>query len=221
MSQSKLQTPAPGGPSTKTQASTGAAEPTPRRVVIVDDEAIIRIDLKEMLTGLGYVVVGEAADAPTGVELVRRVRPDLVVMDIKMTPEMDGIAAAENLFQDRIAPVVLLTAYSQDELIERAKEAGVVGYVVKPFKESDLRPVIEVAVARFRELRALEHEVASLKDLVETRKLMERAKGILMDTYGLKEAEAFKRIQRTAMNNRKTMKGVAESIILFHEAGRA
>lgn len=209
-------------PETQTRTPAVAAKtPAPRRVVIVDDEAIIRIDLREVLTSLGFEVVGEAADAPTAVDLARRLRPDLVVMDIRMTAEMDGISAAEILAGERIAPVVLLTAYSQADLIQRAKEAGVAGYVVKPFSESDLLPAIEIAMSRYQELRSLEDEVVSLKDLIETRKKIERAKGILMDSYHLKEAEAFKRIQRTSMNQRKSMKEVAEAIILFHEAGKA
>ncbi|MHB0876550.1 MAG: ANTAR domain-containing response regulator [Anaerolineae bacterium] len=187
------------------------------RVVIADDEAIIRIDMREMLTNLGYLVVGEVADGTSAVNLARELRPDIVIMDIKM-PDLDGIDAARILTQERIAPVVLLTAYSQSELIERAKEAGVVGYIVKPIQESDLAPAIEVAMARFSELRALEREVGDLKDALETRKLVDRAKGILMDSQGLTESQAFRRIQTMSMNTRKAMKQVAEAIILAHEA---
>ncbi|NPV09073.1 MAG: response regulator [Anaerolineae bacterium] len=189
------------------------------RVIIADDEAIIRMDLREMLTNLGYLVVGEVADGTSAVNLARELRPDIVIMDIKM-PDLDGIDAARLLTQERIAPVVLLTAYSQSELIERAKEAGVVGYIVKPIRESDLAPAIEVALARFGELRALEREVGDLKDALETRKLVDRAKGILMDSQGLSEAQAFRRIQTMSMNTRKSMKQVAEAIVLAHEAAR-
>jgi len=177
------------------------------------------MDLREMLTNLGYLVVGEVADGTSAVNLARELRPGIVIMDIKM-PDMDGIDAARILTQERIAPVVLLTAYSQSELIERAKDAGVVGYIVKPIRESDLAPAIEVALARFGELRALEREVGDLKDALETRKLVDRAKGILMDTQGLSEADAFRRIQKMSMNTRKSMKQVAEAIILAHEASR-
>lgn len=193
---------------------------TKLRVLVVDDEALIRIDLREMLTSLGYQVVGEAADAPSAIELARQLHPDLVLMDIRMTPEMDGISAAEIMTTERIAPVVLVTAYSQGDLIERAKDAGVVGYVVKTFTEADLLPAIELAVARYQELRSLEHEVTDLRDLLETRKLIDRAKGILMDTYRLTEAEAFLRIRKASMNSRRPMRDVAEAILLAHEAGR-
>ncbi len=189
------------------------------RVVIADDEAIIRMDLREMLTNLGYLVVGEVADGTSAVNLARELRPGIVIMDIKM-PDMDGIDAARILTQERIAPVVLLTAYSQSELIERAKDAGVVGYIVKPVRESDLAPAIEVALARFSELRALEREVGDLKDALETRKLVDRAKGILMDGQSLTESQAFRRIQTMSMNTRKSMKQVAEAIILAHEAAK-
>lgn len=186
------------------------------RVIIADDESIIRMDLKEMLTALGYLVVGEAGDGISAINLARELRPDLVIMDIKM-PDLDGIAAAKVLTEERIAPVLLLTAFSQQELVEGAKEAGVVGYIVKPFREAELVPAIEVALARFKEFRALEKEAAGLKDTLETRKLVERAKGVLMDTQGLKEAEAFRKIQKLSMNTRKSMKEIAEAILLTHE----
>ncbi len=190
------------------------------RVIIADDESIIRMDLREMLTNLGYLVIGEVGDGRSAVNLARELRPDVVVMDIKM-PDMDGIDAAKILTEERISPVLLLTAYSQQELIERAKDAGVVGYIVKPFRESDLAPAIEVAVARFAEFRALEKEVGDLKLALETRKLVDRAKGILMDTQGITEAEAFRKIQKMSMNTRKPMKEVADAIILAQQASVA
>jgi AmiR/NasT family two-component response regulator len=186
------------------------------RVIIADDESIIRMDLREMLTNLGYLVVGEAGDGRSGVNLARELRPDVAIFDIKM-PGMDGIEAARVLTEEKIAPVVLLTAYSQRDLVERAKEAGVVGYITKPMRESDLTPAIEVAMARFSEFRALEEEIGDLKQALETRKFVDRAKGILMDTQGLTEAEAFRKIQKMSMNKRKPMKDVAEAIILAHQ----
>jgi len=186
------------------------------RVIIADDESIIRMDLREMLTNLGYLVVGEAGDGRSAVNLARELKPDVAILDIKM-PDMDGIEAARILTGEKIAPVVLLTAYSQRDLVERAKEAGVVGYITKPMRESDLTPAIEVAIARFSEFRALEKEIGDLKQALETRKLVDRAKGILMDTQGLTEAEAFRKIQKMSMNKRRPMKEVAEAIILAHQ----
>jgi len=186
------------------------------RVIIADDESIIRMDLKEMLSQLGYLVVGEAGDGLSAVNLARELKPDLVIMDIKM-PDLDGIAAAKVLTEERIAPVLLLTAFSQAELVEGAKEAGVVGYIVKPFRESELVPAIEVALSRFKEFRMLERETQGLRETLETRKLVERAKGILMDTQSLKEAEAFRKIQKLSMNTRKSMREIAEAILLAHE----
>jgi two-component system, response regulator PdtaR len=188
------------------------------RVVIADDESIICMDLREMLGNLGYLVVGEAGDGRSAVNLARELRPDVVLMDIKM-PDMDGIEAARILTGERIAPVVLLTAFSQRDLVERAKDAGVVGYLVKPIQEADLAPAIEIALSRFREFRELEREVDDLQDQLETRKLVDRAKGILMDAQGLSEAAAFRRIQKMSMNTRKAMKEIAQAIILTHEAG--
>jgi AmiR/NasT family two-component response regulator len=188
------------------------------RVIIADDESLIRMDLREMLQNLGYLVVGEVGDGRSAVNLARELRPDVVIMDIKM-PDMDGIDAAKVLTEEYIAPVILLTAYSQRDLVDRAKEAGVVGYMVKPFRESDLVPAIEVALARFKEFEALHKEVDDLQVALETRKLVDRAKGILMDTQGLSEAEAFRKIQKMSMNTRKPMKEVAEAIILAHQAG--
>ncbi len=188
----------------------------PERVVIADDESIIRMDLREMLSHLGYDVVGEAADGRTALELTEKLRPDLVILDIKM-PEMDGIDAAEYIAERRLAPVVLLTAYSERHLVERARVAGVSGYLVKPFRESELTPVIELALARFNDVQELKQEVDQLKDALETRKLIERAKGILMEVHGLKEADAFSRMRRTSMDNRKSMREVAEAILLTHQ----
>ena len=188
------------------------------RVIIADDESLIRMDLREMLLNLDYLVVGEVGDGRSAVNLARELKPDVVIMDIKM-PDMDGIDAAKILTEEQIAPVILLTAYSQKDLVERAKEAGVVGYMVKPFRESDLVPAIEVALARFKEFEALHKEVDDLQLALETRKLVDRAKGILMDTQGLSEAEAFRKIQKMSMNTRKPMKEVAEAIILAHQAG--
>ena len=188
------------------------------RIIIAEDESVIAMDIKEMLNNLGYLVVGEAGDGRSVVNLARELRPDVVLMDIKM-PDMDGIEAGRILTQERVAPVVLLTAFSQPDLIERAREAGVVAYLVKPVQEADLAPAIEIALARFTEFRELEKEVDSLQDQLETRKLVDRAKGILMDTQGLAEADAFRRIQKMSMNTRKSMKEIAQAIILTHEAG--
>lgn len=192
-----------------------------KRIIVADDESIIRMDLREMLTNLGYLVVGEVADGRSAVNLARELRPDLVIMDIRFEgDEFDGIDAAKILTEERIAPVLLLTAYSQQDLIERAKTAGVTGYIVKPFREADLGAAIEVALARFNELKMLEKEVGDLKEALETRKLVDRAKGILMDVQGLSESEAFRKIQKMSMNTRKPMKEVAEAIILAHEASQ-
>ncbi len=190
------------------------------RIIIADDESLIRMDLREMLTNLGYLVVGDVGDGRSAVNLAKELRPDIVIMDIKM-PDMDGIEAAKILTEERVAPVLLLSAYSQQDLVKRAREAGVAGYLVKPFHETDLTPAIEVALGRFSEFRALEREVGDLKETLETRKLVEQAKGILMDTQGLNEAEAFRRIQKMSMNNRKPMKAVAEAIILAHQVGES
>jgi AmiR/NasT family two-component response regulator len=188
------------------------------RVIIADDESIIRMDLREMLTNLDYLVVGEVGDGRSAVNLARELKPDVVIMDIKM-PDMDGIEAARILTEEHIAPVILLTAYSQKDLVERAKVAGVVGYMVKPFREADLSPAIEVALARFKEFETLHKEVDDLQLALETRKLVDRAKGILMDSQGLTESDAFRKIQKMSMNTRKPMKEVAEAIILAHQAG--
>jgi len=187
-----------------------------QRIVIADDESIIRMDLREMLAGLGYQVVGEAADGRTTLHLARTLRPDLVIMDIKM-PEMDGIAAAAALTEEKIAPVLLLTAFSEQDLIQRATQAGVSYYLVKPFREAELVPAIEIALSRYREFVDLQREVTDLKDALETRKIVERAKGVLMETQGIKEAEAFHRIRKASMDSRKSMRQVAEAILLTYE----
>ena len=193
--------------------------PSHARILIADDESLIRLDLREMLSELGYDVIGEAGDGRAALDLARKLLPDLVVMDIKM-PGLDGIAAAEQLTRERICPVVLLTAYSDQDLVERAREAGVVGYVVKPFRPTELMPVIELSLARFEEFRSLEREIGDLKETIETRKVVERAKGVLMETQGLRESDAFHRIRKTSMDTRKSMREVAEAVLLAHEMER-
>ncbi|HUT19509.1 MAG TPA: response regulator [Anaerolineae bacterium] len=188
-----------------------------KRILIADDESLILMDLREMLTNLGYLVVGEAGDGQSAVNMAKELGPDLVIMDIKM-PDLDGIEAAKLLTEDGIAPVLLLTAYSQQDLVERAKEAGVVGYLVKPFRESNLVPAIEITLSRFEEFRTLQKEVEDLREALETRKIVDRAKGILMDTQGLTEQDAFRRIQKMSMNTRRAMKEIAEAIVLAREA---
>lgn len=188
----------------------------PIRVLIAEDEPIVRMDIKELLEGQGYEVVGEAADGQIAIDLARKLKPDVIIMDIRM-PNLDGIEAAKVLTQEEIAPIIFLTAYSDKELVEKAKEVGVIAYIVKPFKESDLFPAIEIAIARFREFQLLRKEVADLKDALETRKLVDRAKGLLMDREGLKEHEAFRLIQKASMDKRKPMKEIAQAIILAYE----
>ena len=184
----------------------------PRRVLIAEDEALIRLDLAEMLREEGYLVVGEACDGQEAVDLSESLRPDLVIMDVKM-PRRDGIDAAAEIASKRIAPIIVLTAFSQRDLVEKARDAGAMAYLVKPFSISDLVPAIEVAVSRFDELTELEREVADLGERLETRKLVERAKGILQASHGMTEPEAFKWIQRAAMDRRTTMKQVAEVVL--------
>ncbi len=184
----------------------------PLRVVIAEDEALIRMDLAEMLADEGYEVVGQAADGQQGVELAEQLRPDLVILDVKM-PVLDGIAAAERIAAQRIAPVVILTAFSQRDLVERARDAGAMAYLVKPFSQSDLAPAIEMAVSRFGEISLLEAEVADLHERLETRKAVERAKAVLQKDLGLSEPDAFRWIQKTAMDLRLTMRQVADGVI--------
>ncbi|MBX3196062.1 MAG: response regulator [Schumannella sp.] len=184
----------------------------PRRVVVAEDESLIRLDIVEILRDNGFEVVGEAGDGETAVQLATELKPDLVVMDVKM-PKLDGISAAEQLSKDHIAPVVLLTAFSQKELVERASEAGALAYVVKPFTPNDLLPAIEIALSRYQQIVALETEVADMVERFETRKLVDRAKGLLNEKMGLSEPEAFRWIQKASMDRRLTMHDVAQAII--------
>lgn len=186
--------------------------PMTTRVVIAEDEALIRLDLKEMLEEEGYTVVGEAGDGEQAVELAREHRPDLVILDVKM-PKLDGISAAEKIAEESIAPVLMLTAFSQRDLVERARDAGAMAYLVKPFSKTDVVPAIEMAVSRFTELKELEKEVADLTLRLETRKLVDRAKSILQTEYGLSEPAAFRWIQKTSMDRRMSMQQVAEAVI--------
>jgi len=191
---------------------TTAPEPVRPRVVIAEDEALIRLDLAEMLGEEGYDVVGEAGDGQRAVELVEEHRPDLVVLDVKM-PKLDGISAAERIAAQRIAPVVILTAFSQRDLVERAREAGAMAYLVKPFEKRDLVPAVEMARSRFAELQQLEAEVADLTERLETRKQVDRAKAIIQETLGVSEPDAFRWIQKTAMDLRLSMRDVAQGVI--------
>ena len=183
-----------------------------RRVVIAEDEVLIRMDLAEMLAEEGYEVVGQAGDGATAVSLAEELRPDLVILDVKM-PVLDGIAAAERIAGQRIAPVVILTAFSQRDLVERARDAGAMAYLVKPFSQSDLVPAIEMAVSRFAELSMLEAEVADLTERLETRKSVDRAKSVLQRELSLSEPDAFRWIQKTAMDLRLSMRQVADGVI--------
>jgi AmiR/NasT family two-component response regulator len=185
---------------------------TARRVLIAEDEALIRLDLKEMLEEEGYDVVAEAGDGAAAVSLADELKPDLVILDVKM-PVLDGISAAEQIARKRIAPVVILTAFSQRDLVEKAREAGAMAYLVKPFQKKDLLPTIEMALSRYTELVGLEAEVDDLHGRLEARKLVERAKGVLMSEHGMTEPEAFRWIQRTSMNRRLTMRALAEAVL--------
>ena len=189
------------------------------RVVVAEDEVLIRLDLAEMLTEEGYEVVGQAGDGETAVDLTTELQPDLVVMDVKM-PKLDGISAAEKIATARIAPVVMLTAFSQRELVDRATQAGAMAYVVKPFGKADLIPAIEVARARFAEIQAVEAEVSDLNERLESRKAVDRAKGLLQAGLGLSEPEAFRWIQKTAMDLRKSMREVADGVIEHGSSGK-
>lgn len=182
------------------------------KIIIADNESIIRMDLKELLEEAGHEVIGECCNGLKAVELTKKMKPDLVLMDIKM-PEMDGITAAKIITEQKIAPVILLTAFSQNEIVEKAKKSGVLAYLVKPISANSLYPAIEIAMSRFSEIKELEHELDDIKNSLETRKLLDRAKGILMDAYNLSESEAYRRIQKYSMAKRKTIKEVAEAIV--------
>lgn len=194
-----------------TENLASSAAPT-RRVVIAEDEALIRMDLAEMLAEEGYDVVAAVEDGEQAVVQAEEFRPDLVILDVKM-PRLDGIAAAQRIASQRIAPVVMLTAFSQRDLVESARDAGAMAYLVKPFGKSDLMPAIEMAVSRFAELQQLEAEVADLSERLETRKLVDRAKGVLQEKLGLSEPDAFRWIQKTAMDLRLSMREVAEGVV--------
>ncbi len=199
--------------------SESTTEPAPRRptrVLIAEDEALIRLDLKEMLQEEGFVVVAEVADGASAVRLTRELDPDLVILDVKM-PVMDGIQAAEEIANERLAAILILTAFSQRELVEKARRAGAMAYLVKPFQKHDLLPAVEIASGRYREMSGLESQVDDLEGRLEARKLVEKAKGLLQDDDGVSEADAFRHIQREAMERRVTMRQVAERIIAGHE----
>jgi len=183
-----------------------------KRILVAEDEAIIRLDLAEMLTESGYEVVGQASNGEQAVTLANELKPDLVVMDVKM-PVLDGLSAAEQIGSQRLCPVVMLTAFSQTELVERARDAGVMAYVVKPFTAADVTPAIDIALSRWAELKELEDEVADLGDRLETRKAVDRAKGVLMTKLKISEADAFRWIQKTAMDRRMSMREVADAVV--------
>ncbi len=213
----KPSTPVPSPPPPRTQPETAqdtAARSGIRgvRVLVAEDEALIRLDLAEMLADSGYDVVAQASDGEQAVDLAREHKPDLVILDVKM-PVKDGISAAETIGKERIAPCVMLTAFSDRDLVERARDAGVMAYVVKPFTIDDLRPAIDIARSRWVELHALEEEIADLGERLETRKTVDRAKGILMEQMGLTESEAFRWIQKTAMDRRLGMRDVAQLVV--------
>ncbi|UJP39075.1 response regulator [Cellulomonas palmilytica] len=198
-------------PDTGSTASPTSARPA-RRAVVAEDEALIRMDVVETLRDGGFDVVGEAGDGEQAIALATQLKPDVVVMDVKM-PVLDGISAAERIAKEHVAPVVLLTAFSQTELVERARDAGAMAYVVKPFSPADLLPAVEIAISRYAQISALESEVADLAERFETRKRVDRAKGLLMTKMGLTEPESFRWIQKTSMDRRLTMREVADAVI--------
>jgi len=202
-----------------TSESTDQAVESGRRVLIAEDEALIRLDLKEMLEEEGYRVVGEAGDGAHAVSLAVELDPDLVILDVQM-PGMDGLAAAEQIAADRIAPVIILTAFSQRDLVERARVAGAMAYLVKPFQKHDLAPAIEMAMSRYTERAALEAEVGDLTERLESRKAIDRAKSQLMTQRSWTEPEAFRWIQRTAMDRRKSMRSIAEAVLTGEDDSR-
>ena len=185
---------------------------TGRRILVAEDEALIRLDLVEMLRDAGHEIVGQASNGEQAVELAAEHKPDIVIMDVKM-PVLDGISAAEQIGNAKICPVVMLTAFSQTELVERARDAGVMAYIVKPFTAADLAPAIDIAVSRWAEYQALESEIADLSERLETRKSVDRAKGVLMAKLKLSEADAFRWIQKAAMDSRLSMREVADAVI--------
>ena len=186
------------------------------RILIADDEPLIRMNLRETLQEQGYLVIGEAGDGQSAVNITRQLRPDLVLLDVKM-PHMDGLTAAKIIHDEALAPVLMLTAYSSRDLVDQARDAGVRGYLIKPVRDAELMPLIEVTLARWSEQTGRKRELIQLRDRLESRKLIERAKGHLMDSQGINEAQAFRRIQQLAMNNRKTMRDVAQAIMLAQQ----
>ena len=188
------------------------------RIIVAEDEAIIRMDLIEMLREAGYNVIGEAANGREAISLARHLKPDLAILDVKM-PEIDGISAAELIVSEKLAAVLMLTAFSQRELVERARDAGAMAYLVKPFSISDLTPAIEMALGRYAQIEALEAEVGELGERLEARKLVDRAKGVLMTNLGISEPEAFKWIQKAAMDQRSSMSAISEGVLAHYQQG--
>ena len=199
-------------------ANSPKTEQVAPRVIVAEDEAIIRMDLIEMLREAGYNVIGEAANGREAISLARHLKPDLAILDVKM-PEIDGISAAEVIVSEKLAAVLMLTAFSQRELVERARDAGAMAYLVKPFSISDLTPAIEMALGRYAQIQALEAEVGDLGQRLEARKLVDRAKGVLMANLGISEPEAFKWIQKAAMDQRSSMSAVSEGVLAHYQPG--
>ena len=199
-------------------ANSPKTEQVAPRIIVAEDEAIIRMDLIEMLREAGYNVIGEAANGREAISLARHLKPDLAILDVKM-PEIDGISAAEVITSEKLAAVLMLTAFSQRELVERARDAGAMAYLVKPFSISDLTPAIEMALGRYAQIQALEAEVGDLGQRLEARKLVDRAKGVLMANLGISEPEAFKWIQKAAMDQRSSMSAVSEGVLAHYQPG--